>query len=236
VTHRCRVCNHAPRQSHNHTLFRYFGAAKNLPGVKELFEKEGPRVLRRSRFDMHKAIDADYYGFRDEDDGVLVRAEAEAERAIKKRVRFVLSWHSSCCCSLATLGRHCIEFAFGAKRCDRAWGGLTRCMQCRGVPRSARRAGVRRAGVVVQILDNWNAKAKQKQEAMQQLRSREAANGGAGADDSSQLFVAYVPLPEQKEIEMRVMAKKKEELLAKYASEGLIRQQEEAKQLLNVQD
>ena len=67
--------------------YRYFGAAKNLPGVKELFEKEGPRVLRRSRYDMHKAIDADYYGFRDEDDGVLVREEADAERRIKRQAR-----------------------------------------------------------------------------------------------------------------------------------------------------
>ena len=27
--------------------YRYFGAAKNLPGVKELFEKEAPRMVRR---------------------------------------------------------------------------------------------------------------------------------------------------------------------------------------------
>lgn len=81
---------------------RYFGAAKNLPGVKELFEKEGPRVLRRSRYDMHKAIDADYYGFRDEDDGVLVREEAAAERRIKRQVRAAhvrafAAWCVSCC-------------------------------------------------------------------------------------------------------------------------------------------
>lgn len=29
---------------------------------------------------MYKGIDPDYYGYRDEDDGVLVRKEAEAER------------------------------------------------------------------------------------------------------------------------------------------------------------
>jgi pre-mRNA-splicing factor ISY1 len=32
--------------------YRYFGAAKQLPGVKELFEKEAPRVVRRSRHQM----------------------------------------------------------------------------------------------------------------------------------------------------------------------------------------
>lgn len=61
-----------------------------------------------------------------------------------------------------------------------------------------------------------------------------AAAGGDGGTD--RLFVAYVPLPEQEEIEKRVVARKKEALLAQYASEGLIRQQEAAKQLLNVQD
>lgn len=67
--------------------YRYFGAAKNLPGVKELFEKEAPKVVRRTRFQMHKSITPDYYGFRDEEDGVLVRKEAEAERVIQAQVR-----------------------------------------------------------------------------------------------------------------------------------------------------
>ncbi len=44
--------------------YTYFGAAKKLPGVKELFETEPVKVARRSRYQMHKAIDPDYYGFR----------------------------------------------------------------------------------------------------------------------------------------------------------------------------
>ena len=87
------------------------------------------------------------------------------------------------------------------------------------------------------MLEDWETKQKEKAETMRQLRTRDDGSGAAAAaDDSGEQFVAYVPLPEQKEIEMRVMARKKQELLAKYASEGLIRQQEEAKQLLNVQD
>lgn len=72
------------------TLFmlarRYFGAAKQLPGVKELFEKEAPRQLRRTRHQMYAHINADYYGFRDEEDGVLEKVEAEAERAVRQKV------------------------------------------------------------------------------------------------------------------------------------------------------
>lgn len=66
---------------------RYFGAAKQLPGVKELFEKEAPRQLRRTRHQMYALINADYYGFRDEEDGVLDQVEAEAERSVRQKVR-----------------------------------------------------------------------------------------------------------------------------------------------------
>lgn len=70
--------------------YTYFGAAKKLPGVKELFDTEPVKVARRSRYQMHKAIDPDYYGFRDEEDGVLERVEAEAEKVI--RTQAVLEW------------------------------------------------------------------------------------------------------------------------------------------------
>jgi len=66
--------------------YRYFGAAKNLPGVKDLFEREAPRAQRRSRYDMHKAINGDYYGFRDEDDGLLLKVEAAAEVQLRSQV------------------------------------------------------------------------------------------------------------------------------------------------------
>jgi hypothetical protein len=56
------------------------------PGVKELFEKEAPKVVRRTRFQMHKAITPDYYGFRDEEDGVLLKVEAAAEQGMRAQV------------------------------------------------------------------------------------------------------------------------------------------------------
>ena len=42
--------------------------------------------LRRTRHQMYQHINADYYGFRDEEDGVLEKVEAEAERSIRHRV------------------------------------------------------------------------------------------------------------------------------------------------------
>lgn len=47
-------------------------------------------------------------------------------------------------------------------------------------------------------------------------------------------FVVHVPLPDEKEIEKMVVERKKMELLKKYATEGLVEEQNEAKALLNI--
>ncbi|TPX32984.1 hypothetical protein SmJEL517_g04033 [Synchytrium microbalum] len=86
--------------------YKYFGRAKDLPGVRELFAEDRknvkivhlyyhpnpqthPRLIiaqddaKRTRQDLYKYIDADYYGYRDEDDGVLL----EYEKKVQKRMR-----------------------------------------------------------------------------------------------------------------------------------------------------
>ena len=63
--------------------YRYFGAARNLPGVKELFDRPPPRPQRVTRAALLARVNADYYGFRDEEDGVLVEAEAAAESGLQ---------------------------------------------------------------------------------------------------------------------------------------------------------
>jgi pre-mRNA-splicing factor ISY1 len=62
--------------------YKYYGAAKDLPGVRELFEGAAKEKPRRTRAQIMKAITPDYYGYRDEDDGVLVAVEAAAEREL----------------------------------------------------------------------------------------------------------------------------------------------------------
>jgi pre-mRNA-splicing factor ISY1 len=72
--------------------YKYFGAAKNLPGVKELFEKkeeedeEGKaRRKKRTKTEMLKRADAKYFGFNDdEEDGDFLQKEREAEIQLKK--------------------------------------------------------------------------------------------------------------------------------------------------------
>merc|ERR1712151_373443 len=72
----------------SHTGYKYFGAAKDLPGVRELFETEViPEAPRKTRKQLFKNIQPDYYGWRDEEDGELVLAEQEMEMgAVAKEV------------------------------------------------------------------------------------------------------------------------------------------------------
>lgn len=53
-------------------------------GVRELFEQEPPPPPRKTRAEMMKDIDADYYGYMDDDDGILIPLEQKAEKECKK--------------------------------------------------------------------------------------------------------------------------------------------------------
>jgi len=72
----------------SHSGYKYFGAAKDLPGVRELFEATVvPEAPRKTRKQLFKNIQPDYYGWRDEEDGMLLLAEQEAEHdAVQKEV------------------------------------------------------------------------------------------------------------------------------------------------------
>lgn len=68
--------------------YKYFGMAKKLPGVEE-FERAGQelqrqRLRRRTRAELLRGIDARYYGLRDEEDGVMLEAERQAEMRIRE--------------------------------------------------------------------------------------------------------------------------------------------------------
>lgn len=67
--------------------YKYYGAAKSLPGVRELFEAQQPAASDRNKGNIIARIDAEYYGYRDEEDGVLLVQEAEAERQAVARTQ-----------------------------------------------------------------------------------------------------------------------------------------------------
>lgn len=75
-----KMLDHEGKEVPGNRGYKYFGAAKDLPGVRELFAKEPPLPPRKTRAELMKDIDADYYGYRDDDDGILIPLEAEEEK------------------------------------------------------------------------------------------------------------------------------------------------------------
>lgn len=167
--------------------YRYFGAAKKLPGVRELFEKPPELRKRRSRYDIYKRIDASYYGYRDDEDGILEKLEGPAEE--KMRAAAEADW-----------------------------------MALEEIKKEARRAV--KSGEVASAA---NILFEEEEDVVEEeRREKEKEN------KKQQEFVVHVPLPDEKEIERMIVEKKKMELLSKYASDNLLEEQIEAKDMLNI--
>ncbi|XP_054640842.1 pre-mRNA-splicing factor ISY1 homolog [Dunckerocampus dactyliophorus] len=89
-----RMLDHEGREVPGNRGYKYFGAARDLPGVRELFEKEPAPDLRKTRGELMKDVDAEYYGYRDEDDGVLLPLELQYEKqAVSEAVQ---KWRTDC--------------------------------------------------------------------------------------------------------------------------------------------
>ncbi|KAI9804476.1 MAG: NineTeen Complex (NTC) component [Sarcosagium campestre] len=74
--------------------YRYFGRARELPGVKELFEAAKPKTRTdedaalEARSDIRRNINAAYYGYNlDEEDGTLLAYEAQREKEAWEAMR-----------------------------------------------------------------------------------------------------------------------------------------------------
>lgn len=85
----------------------------------------------------------------------------------------------------------------------------------------------------LQALAKWQEEESERQAALANVKG--GLEAGDKAEAEQQQFVAYVPLPDQKEIERKVMLKKKADLLAKYSSEATVQQQKESNAFLSKQ-
>ena len=61
-----------------------------MPGLRELFEKEPLLPPRKTCAELMKAIDLEYYGYLDEEGGVIVSLKQEYEK--KPRADLVENW------------------------------------------------------------------------------------------------------------------------------------------------
>eukprot|EP00126_Sphaerothecum_destruens_P003121 Sdes_comp16647_c0_seq1m5943 len=60
--------------------YKYFGAARNLPGVRELFDKADKFDPKSKRENIYRKTDAEYYGFLDNYEADLLPLEEAAEK------------------------------------------------------------------------------------------------------------------------------------------------------------
>ncbi|CAO0790801.1 unnamed protein product [Mucor circinelloides] len=81
-----KMLNYEGREVPGTRGYKYFGRARDLPGVRELFEKAAPESTTRSRSEINRDIDADYYGYRDEEDAVLLEYEKALEQELIQKL------------------------------------------------------------------------------------------------------------------------------------------------------
>jgi Isy1-like splicing family len=142
---------------------------------------------------MYKHIDADYYGFRDEEDGILLPAEAAAEQALQAEVGLAVT-RLACRGSFTSLALPplCRLQRQPSASHSRSRQGRGTCAPCwRATP----------VCCMLQAVAEWEAQAAERAEAYA------AVTDGLDASATEPVereFVAYVPLPEQEEIEARV--------------------------------
>eukprot|EP00041_Stephanoeca_diplocostata_P031641 m.990821 g.990821 ORF g.990821 m.990821 type:complete len:292 (-) comp24001_c0_seq29:1738-2613(-) len=89
-----KMLDHEGKEVPGNRGYKYFGAARDLPGVRELFAVDtSSSKSNKTRGDLMKKIDADYYGYRDEDDGILLPLEEAAEA--KARAQAEEEWRAA---------------------------------------------------------------------------------------------------------------------------------------------
>ncbi|KAJ2746057.1 NineTeen Complex (NTC) component [Coemansia sp. BCRC 34301] len=91
-----RMIDHQGKEVPGNRGYKYFGRAKELPGVRELFDSQASaaaRSKRNNRADLIKHADAVYFGFCDEnDDGELLEYERQVT---EKRMQKLRSAHDA---------------------------------------------------------------------------------------------------------------------------------------------
>lgn len=62
--------------------YRYFGAAKDLPGVKDVYRREVPTAPEKTSAQLRKVIDQEYFG-----DSEITNEELMEEESLEQQVK-----------------------------------------------------------------------------------------------------------------------------------------------------
>ncbi|CAH8566499.1 unnamed protein product [Dicrocoelium dendriticum] len=226
--------------------YRYYGAARDLPGVRELFEEEPQPVPRKSRGELMKMIDVSYYGNCDEDDGVIVPQEAVYEP--EAMARKVAEWKArregadrKCILTKRDLEIEDHEeldedtsdlvniYSSSDNPADdeimRLYEAINEDEQSTSLPSAESLA------VLGSVMND-----PEEDEFIAMVNSRVTTKTMSSLGHVKRAFVAHVPVVTQSQIEASLLERRKQEILEKYMSADLIASMTETGQILGLDD
>jgi len=190
--------------------YKYFGATKDLPGVRDLFEPDPPKPMKKTRAEYMRYVDAHYFGYMDEEDGQVTPLEIEAE----KRAREEALENYNMDVELATMktadwDKDIYTEENMKEELEEVLPSIT------AIPDAEKR-------------DPKESNESKEEEKDQKMEEVESASG------QKTVRAAHVPVPSQEEIKAAMLRKKKFELLKMFAAETLSEQSLEAQILLGL--
>ncbi|CAH8456952.1 unnamed protein product [Heterobilharzia americana] len=224
--------------------YKYYGAARDLPGVRELFEEDPQPIARKSRGELMKLVDVSYYGNCDEDDGVIVPQEAiyEQEAIACKIAEWKARKASNCQPGYASKQPVGDEF----DELDEDNADTRNIYDVGDNPADIELMRLYEAineDNEVGSIDFSNA-----EQLVALINDDEDANelGDSGTSASKSMsslstsvkraFVAHVPIYTQDQIESALVAQRKREILEKYMSSDLLASMTQTGEILGIED
>jgi len=205
--------------------YRYFGAARDLPGVRELFEADPTPPPRKSRAELLKFVDVDYYGYRDEDDDVVLVQELAREKEYVRQCRD--EWRRK--------RDEGVRAAVAAKG-DEEEEDIYAVANNPADDEMERMYDILDSETSKDTVGDSRESKKRSGSAAQILLENDGADGGdlALLAAKRRCFVSHVPVPSQAEVEAALVERKKQQLLERYASDDLIQEAAATRRMLGL--
>lgn len=187
--------------------YKYFGASKDLPGVRELFEPDPPKPLKKTRAEYMRYVDAHYFGYMDEEDGQVMPLEAEAERRAREEA----------------IDNYKMDKELEHMKTNDEWD-----KDIYNEENMVEENPEVIPSLMAEGEEGFKKPSEPKKVEDKKIEEVESASG------EKVVRAAHVPVPSQEEIKAAMLRKKKLELLQKFASETLSEQSLEAQILLGL--